>query len=55
MNEILTVSEYLVKNAETIGEELTKRVVAEAQSMDENINIEPYITTKKEIKNLYPF
>lgn len=52
MNEILTVSEYLVKNAETIGEELTKRVVAEAQNIDETINTEPYIATKKRNQEL---
>ncbi|MEK4523024.1 STAS domain-containing protein [Psychrobacillus sp. FSL W7-1493] len=52
MNEIFTVSDYLVKNAETIGEELTKRVVAEAQSIDENLNIEPYIATKQRNQEL---
>ncbi|MER2261190.1 MAG: STAS domain-containing protein [Psychrobacillus sp.] len=52
MSEILTVSEYLVNNAESIGEELTKRVVAEAQSLDETINTEPYIATKKRNQEL---
>ena len=52
MDEILTVSEYLVNHAETIGEELTKRVVEEAQSLDENIDIKPYIANIKRNQEL---
>lgn len=52
MDEIMTISEYLVNNAQTIGEELTKRVVEEAKSIDENIDVEQYIANKQRNQEL---
>lgn len=52
MNEILTVSEYLVQNAETIGDELTERILAELNSIEKNIKLEPYLVNKNKNQQL---